>query len=225
MRNQQETNTNNIEEAAENLKISRVESLSDGVFAIAMTLMVLDLKLPVVTDKSALSQNELINMFFAGIDTLEKYAVSFIVLGIYWIRHQTQFSIIKSANRGLLYINIIFLMFISLIPASTSFLMNYSNYQFSLFIYLLNNFIICLMLLWHLIYATKNHRLVNENIPEIMIKKGKLLLLISPLLFLIAMIISYFSLRISFMILYLLPFVFPIFHFYDKQMKKYKVKN
>ncbi|HCN37913.1 MAG TPA: DUF1211 domain-containing protein, partial [Bacteroidetes bacterium] len=67
------------------MKVSRVESLSDGIFAIAMTLMVLDLKLPAIADKGSITQNDLINMFFAGIDTLEKYAISFIVLGIYWI--------------------------------------------------------------------------------------------------------------------------------------------
>ncbi|HCN37912.1 MAG TPA: hypothetical protein DIS94_09400, partial [Bacteroidetes bacterium] len=147
------------------------------------------------------------------------------VLGIYWIRHQAQFSIIKNANRGLLYINIIFLMLISLIPASTSFLMNYSGYQFPLFLYLVNNFLICLMLLWHLTYASKNRRLINDNIPEPMIRRGKLLLLSSPLLFLIAIVISFFNIRISFMMLYLLPFVFPIYHIYDKKMRKYKVKK
>ncbi|MBE2257093.1 MAG: DUF1211 domain-containing protein, partial [Ignavibacteria bacterium] len=103
----------NFENSSENLKVSRVESLSDGVFAIAMTLMVLDLKIPAPTGGEVLTENGLISLFFSGIETLEKYAISFLVLGIYWIRHQAQFTIIQNANRGLLYINIIFLMFIS----------------------------------------------------------------------------------------------------------------
>ncbi|HRE41266.1 MAG TPA: TMEM175 family protein [Ignavibacteria bacterium] len=225
MKQKSDIDINKFEETAENLKISRVESLSDGVFAIAMTLMVLDLKIPTPSDGTNFSNQGIMNLFFSGLETLEKYVISFIVLGIYWIRHQAQFSIIKNANRGLLYINIIFLMFISLIPATTSFLMNYSGYQFPLFIYLLNNFIICLMLLWHLNYAANNYRLIDARIPESAIRKGKLLLLSSPLLFLIAMVISFFSLRISFMILYLLPFIFPFYHIYDKKLKKYKNKN
>jgi uncharacterized membrane protein len=209
----------------ERLKISRIEALSDGVFSIAMTLMVLSLKFPDEFPSNP-THEEMVQGFIQSIPALEKYLISFLVLGIYWMRHQAQFTFIQFATRGLLYINIIFLMFVALIPATTDFLMNYSNNQIPLLLYLLNNFLICLILVWHWYYITKmNPSLIVTGLPPEMIRLGFHMLVAACLLFLIAMLISFWSLRISFMVLYVIPLAFPVFRHIEKRYKKKKYKT
>jgi uncharacterized membrane protein len=212
-------------EFSERLKISRIEALSDGVFAIAMTLMVLSLKFPEDFPSNPTPQ-ELIQGFVESLPSLEKYIISFLVLGIYWMRHQAQFTFIQYATRGLLYINIIFLMFVALIPATTEFLMTYNTNQIPLLIYLANNFLICLVLVWHWHYITKiNPHLVVKELTPGLKTRGFHLLVGACLLFAAAIIISFWDLRISFLVLYIMPIVFPFYRFIEKKKEKEHYKN
>src|SRR6266446_941520 len=101
----------------------RLLALTDGVFAIIMTILVLELKAPSSdTEISGTAYGLLI------------YAISFLLAGVNWIGHSMIFSIVKKANRMLIWLNIIFLMFASLIPFSANILMN-SRISVSLFAY------------------------------------------------------------------------------------------
>ncbi len=97
------------------LSTNRVEALADGIFAVAMTLLVLDVRPPLV-------QQPPDAWFFSQWPRLFAYALSFMLLGVYWVSHHAHFQYIKRSNRTLLWINIVFFLFISLIPFSTSWL-------------------------------------------------------------------------------------------------------
>ncbi len=105
------------------LGTKRVEALVDGVFAIAMTLLAFDLRvsdiIPPIADFSIPGVIAEIWPHFLI------YAMSFIILGFYWIEHHIQYSYIKSTSKYFLWINIFFLMFIALIPFSTGVLGRY----------------------------------------------------------------------------------------------------
>jgi uncharacterized membrane protein len=212
-------------EFSEKLKISRIEALSDGVFAIAMTLMVLSLKFPDEFPANP-THAELVDGIIQALPSLEKYVISFLVLGIYWMRHQAQFTFIQFATRGLLYINIIFLMLIALIPATTVFLMTYNSNQIPLQIYLLNNLLICIVLVWHWHYITRiNPNLIVKELTPALIKRGFHMLTGACLLFFVAILLSFWNVRISFLVLYIMPIVFPFYRFVEKKREKENYKS
>ena len=90
---------------------SRLEAFSDGVLAIILTIMVLELKTPTEADISSLL--ELGPKFFS-------YILSFIYIGIYWNNHHHMFSTVEKVNGKILWANFNLLFWLSLIPFSTS---------------------------------------------------------------------------------------------------------
>ena len=196
----------------------RIEALTDGVFAIVMTLMILELKFP-EDIPGHLFSTDIQDHLLLLLPKLENYAISFIVLGVYWIRHQSQFNIINYANRILLWINIIFLMFVALIPFTTSFMMNYPNFQLPVILYALNLFLIGFLLYLHWRYATNNFRLIDKDVNIEYIKKSSRLTLAAPIIFLFSIIVSFFSIRLSITIMYLVPIVYIVYRNYVKVIK------
>ena len=99
------------------LEKNRIEALIDGIFAVALTLLVLDIKLPdgeMYATSSALWER---------LVTLERhfaiYAISFIVIGVFWVAHHVQFHYVRYTDRRLIWINMMFLLLISFVPFTT----------------------------------------------------------------------------------------------------------
>ena len=88
----------------------RLEAFSDGVFAIIITIMVLELKVP--HDASLEGLRSLLHVFFS-------YVLSFVYVGIYWNNHHHLFHAVKSINGGILWANLHLLFWLSLIPFVT----------------------------------------------------------------------------------------------------------
>jgi uncharacterized membrane protein len=92
---------------------SRILALVDGIFAVAMTLLVLDLKLPEgVTLNNDL---EVWRQLLAVAGRFWTYVLSFIVLGMYWVGHHALFHSVHRVNRTLLWLNLLFLLFVTLV--------------------------------------------------------------------------------------------------------------
>ncbi len=117
------------------LKTARVEALSDGVFAIAMTLLILDIAVPNV---KSVSPAQLPGALRALGPEFLIYALSFIILGIYWVGHHNQYHYIGRSDRVFLWINILFLMFVAAVPFSTALLGRYPLERPALFVYGMN---------------------------------------------------------------------------------------
>jgi uncharacterized membrane protein len=96
---------------------ARLEALSDGVFAIAMTLLVLDIKLP---DISRREPGRIVEAFRTLGPAFLSFALTFVLAGAFWYLHHVTFHNTRYITRGLAMINVIFLMFVSLLPFSTS---------------------------------------------------------------------------------------------------------
>src|SRR6185436_12762553 len=84
---------------------SRLEFLFDGVFAIAMTLLVLELKVPELVDR--LSIVELARGLAHEASTLVSYLISFVVLGVFWYRHNHQYHSFHAISRGMLVLHFV----------------------------------------------------------------------------------------------------------------------
>jgi uncharacterized membrane protein len=92
-------------------QINRLEAFSDGVFAIAITLLVLELRLPQSTDTG--EGGRLLTHLLELWPTYLAYITSFITIGIMWANHHAMFQIIRRTDRNLLMLNVILLMFIT----------------------------------------------------------------------------------------------------------------
>lgn len=93
---------------------NRLESFSDGVFAIAATLLVLELHVPPVGEGSLLALLAAQWPAYAG------YVVSFLTIGIIWVNHHAMFALVRRVDRPLLFLNLILLLVIAIIPFPTA---------------------------------------------------------------------------------------------------------
>lgn len=170
---------------------NRLEALSDGVFAIVMTILVLEISVPLITGTSA--NTELRRRLLEMWPQFLAYGVSFLVLGVIWINHHLMFHHIKLADNRLVWINILMLMFVALVPFSTSLLGEYGETQTAVVVYGAN-ILLCLImggLLWA--YATGEYRLVDRDIDPRLVRRTKMMFLITALLFLLAIGIAFIS--------------------------------
>jgi uncharacterized membrane protein len=101
------------------LNTNRAEAFSDGVFAIAATLLVLELKIPHV-EPGGLSEALLERW-----PSYATYVISFLTIGIIWVNHHAVMERIKNVNRPLLFLNLVFLMAVAAIPFPTALLADY----------------------------------------------------------------------------------------------------
>ena len=164
-------------------RISRIEALSDGVFAIAMTLLVLDIKVPVGEFHT---ESDLIAAFWPLMPKFLAYLLGFMTLGIFWVGHATQFKFIARTDRHLTWLNIFFLMVISVFPFSTAFLSEYIHFKFAVGLYWLNIFLAGLTIYIHLIYARKANLLNEDADTEEVVKAIQNRIIIAQTLYLIA---------------------------------------
>jgi len=118
------------------LSTSRLETLTDGIFAIAMTLLVLNLQIPQIP--AALVAARLPHQLEALWPKVLSFILSFIVVGVYWVGHHNQFHYIRRVDRSFMWINILFLLAIAFIPFSAGLLGTYVRQQVVVAIYGLN---------------------------------------------------------------------------------------
>jgi len=174
----------------------RVEALSDGVFAIVMTLLVIDLSVPMTSKPEAASELgamllEMWPKFFA-------FILSFIVLGVFWFSHYGLFRFINRSNSKFAWINIFFLMTVSLIPFSTKLIGEYYIYSKIAVIFYGSNGLLAMLIIYILWwYATNNNRLINNRTKPLRIKRIKVGIIIICSIFLLAIILSFVSPLIS----------------------------
>jgi uncharacterized membrane protein len=101
---------------------SRLEAFSDGVMAIAITLLVLDLSVPA---RNPNSDGALAHQLLESWPSYLAYVVSFLVIGIIWVNHHAMFAVIERVDRGVLFANLLLLMAVSVIPFPTRLLAEY----------------------------------------------------------------------------------------------------
>jgi uncharacterized membrane protein len=185
------------------LSKNRVEFLTDGIFAVVMTILVLDISVPQISSShdaidSVTAGAELLDGLFDLWPKLLSFGISFIILVIFWVSHHRLFHYIKHVNRTLIWINFMFLMATCLLPFSTSLLGEYNQQQISIFVFGANSILIALLLYVQWWYATSRHtRLVNENLDSITKTTSRRRLLFGIMVYLVAIGISFAYIELS----------------------------
>lgn len=207
-----------IEPDKQRFGVGRIEALSDGVFSITMTLLILGIQVPHLPNGQDPSVGELLTL----LPELENYFISFLVLGLFWVRHQMQFKVIRQADRNLLWINIFFLMFVAVIPLTNSLLFEYDETPISIQLYCVNVIILSFMLHYHWHYAITNHRLVDDSYDMKGLKSIRKINLMLPSLFTLTFFLSFLNMRAAKFSLYVFPLLSAIVF---KIYKRAKGKN
>ncbi|HEV7810546.1 MAG TPA: TMEM175 family protein, partial [Candidatus Limnocylindrales bacterium] len=122
-----------------NRSLERIGALSDGLFAIAMTLIVLEIRVPTIEHPA--TDASLANALVDLAPRFVTYLLSFLTLGIFWNGQQTQLSYIDRGNRDLAWLEILFLAVIALFPFTTSLLAENIDLRLALGLYWLNIFL------------------------------------------------------------------------------------
>jgi uncharacterized membrane protein len=187
----------------------RLRTLADGVFAIVMTLLVLELSVPVV--KGLSSNRELLHKLAEMWPEFLIYGLSFMILGIFWVIHYTIYVDIRQYDTTLVWLNILFLMFVSLIPFSTALVGKNGFMKLTAIIYGVN-----MLLLFNLGWATfafitGKRRLVAEDYNPEIIKGGRLMGLVYTLIMVPAIAIAFVNPKVSFIVYALFVLAFIIF--------------
>jgi uncharacterized membrane protein len=139
----------------------RLEALSDGVFAIVVTLVVLEIKVPDLPRDVSLSV--LAHALRAQLPVFFSFVITFVISGSFWFLHQLSFHWIHRINRPLVFINIGFLMFVSLLPFSTGMLGHFLGNPVGQMFYFGNAVAIGLFLNLHWVYARKKGLMTQDH--------------------------------------------------------------
>jgi uncharacterized membrane protein len=173
----------------------RIVNLSDGVFAIAITLLILDIRVPDIPENLVSRQlpEALLSLWpkFLG------YVLSFVGISAFWFIHHSIFRPIRAYDRGLLYLNFLFLMVVAFVPFPTSLLGDYGDHQLPVAIYAATLAVGRLLLTAIHWYSARNHRLLDEPqdpaTVRFFLRRG----LAIPAIFLLSIAISFFSVGVA----------------------------
>ena len=142
---------------------SRIEALSDGVFSITMTLLVLKLEVPEVMHHS--SNEDMLHQLLALGPAFATYVVTFLIAGGFWFLHHLTFHFIRHVDGPLVWISLFFLMLVSLLPFSAGLMSHLLIHPVSQLFYFGNQLAIALLLNVHWLYARLKGLLDSTN-PE-----------------------------------------------------------
>jgi uncharacterized membrane protein len=169
-------------------EFSRVLTFSDGVFAIAMTLLVVGITVPVLQQDD--SVNELADALNDLVGNIVSFVISFLVIGRYWMAHHEFFARLKAVDFRLIWINLLYLMFIAFLPFPTALLGNFFSNPLAVTIYAVCVAAVSGMEVVEYRHAHRND-LFERRLPEDVYRWGAFLSLSPVFLFLISIPLAF----------------------------------
>lgn len=184
-----------VSDRASSKELDRVLSFSDGVFAIAITLLAFNVDVPQIPFANV--HTDLAARLWELVPSLISFAISFAVIGIYWVAHHQIFRHIRRYNTNLLWLNLLLLFFVAILPFPTGLLGTYGNQRLAVIFYAA-----CLaltglaqFLLWW--YAAGKHRLVDRQLDPGVIRHMSIRTAVPSAIFIVSIPLAYAHLRIA----------------------------
>lgn len=191
----------------ENPGTNRIEAFSDGVLAIVITLMVLEIKIPAIAEEAG--NAEAISRLMPVLPKLLSYALSFVMIAIFWVSHHDLFHSIQKSTRSLLWFNNLWLFWICLLPFPTAFLGDHPKLTTAAVIFGVELFL-CSLSFFGIRYYCYRQSLfmntINHQRQVAALQKSAL----APLLYLLATALSFFSVVWAYGIFILVPLLFIV---------------
>jgi len=192
------------------LSKGRLEALSDGIFAVAVTLLVLVIEPP--TD----AKDPLLDLLLSKWHVFAAYTFSFILIGIYWWRHHVIFHYIEKVDTVLIWLNLAFLLVVAFVPFPTSLLIEYFNDPEEYIAGVLYGIVqmLCVLLLMAMwCYATWGNRLVPDRLNPYIVRRFKFLLLLNLVIYILSIGLAFVDVKLSLLIYLIIPLLsfLPVF--------------
>ena len=168
----------------------RLETLADGVFAIVMTLLVLELAVPATSGATSGEVSAALRDMWPEFLI---YALSFLVLGVFWLIHKMIFDSIVGADPPLIWLNVLFLMVTALVPFSTALVGEYRVMEVAAAVYGLN-LLLGFSAAWAVwAYATRRNGLAVADLPSELVRGGNRMGLVYVLILMAATAVAFVS--------------------------------
>jgi uncharacterized membrane protein len=199
----------------EEKETGRLEAFSDGVFAVAITLLVLNIKIPGVDVPSGQlpTDTNLWTILLNEWPMLAAYTTSFATIGVMWINHHRLYTHIKRTNTTLMLLNLLLLLVIVFVPVPTALVAEYlvhPDQHAAALLYSVTMVIlaVCFNLLWR--YASYHNRLLSKNADTRAVSAITRQYMFGPIVYLLALILALFSTPASLTLNFLLALFFAI---------------
>jgi uncharacterized membrane protein len=186
----------------------RLQSLSDGVFSIVMTLLVLELISIEVT--GAGSASELHQALLGLWPKVLSYVISFAVAGVFWVAHHADLHHLTRTDDRYLWFSIFFLFWISFLPFSAALLGEHHQYAVAVVIYGCNMIVATLALHIGWRYAVYNHRLVRPDLSPRAIRQAHVRLLMGPPIYVLGIGVAFYSPHVSYLVYVLMAILYVL---------------
>ena len=199
----------------EEKETGRLEAFSDGVFAVAITLLVLTIKIPGVDVPASQLPNDtqLWSVLLSEWPMLAAYTTSFATIGVMWINHHRLYTHIKRTNTMLMLLNLLLLLVIVFVPVPTALVAEYLVHPDQHAAALLYSgtmviLAVCFNLLWR--YASYHNRLLSKNADTRAVSAINRQYMFGPVVYLLAFILALFSTPASLTLCFILALFFAI---------------
>ena len=194
---------------------SRIEAFSDGVFAIIITLLVLEIHVPQLQGKDISAA--LAISLLAMAPKFLTYTLSFILVSIWWVAHHHLFHVVKRSDRGLMWLNSLFLLWLAFIPFPTALMGDFPGERIAVMGYGTVMTLAAVSFTFMRYYAFYLAKLVDESIDPRLLKSAMLKSVLNPVLHSIAVLLAFVDTRIS-IALYL---ILPLMYFIPSKLDRY----
>jgi len=174
---------------------NRIEALSDGIFAVAMTLLIFEFHVPDLPHDAP--NVKVLPALLHLWPKFVSYAVSFVSLGVFWVGHHNMYHAVRRADRSLLWLNIFFFMFVAFLPFSTSVLNAFPETEVAPLMFGANLTIIGWLLFFQWRYAVWQHGMLADFVSEPFRKVVQTRFLLYPVVATLTMFICFWSIPIS----------------------------
>ena len=198
---------------------NRMEALIDGIFAVALTLLVLDIKLPEGVTYS--SNQDLWNHLVQLERHFAIYAISFVVIGIYWVAHHVQFHYVRYTDRRLIWINMIFLLLISFLPFATDLVGDHEELVLPCEIYGVTLLLLSGLSYVHLRYLYRHPYLATPELNSVAVKLLKRRMALFTIIPILSMALAFYNTRLALFVYLLIATA----HFLPSRLDEYRATH
>jgi uncharacterized membrane protein len=202
---------------------SRIEAFSDGVFAIIITLLVLEIQVPQVQGKDVSAA--LAHSLLAMAPKFLAYIISFVLVCVWWVAHHHLFHVLKRSDRGLLWLNSLFLLWLAFLPFPTALMGDYPGERLAVMGYGMVSTLAGISFTSMRYYAFYLARLVDESIDRRLLKSAMLKSTLNPVLHSIAVLLAFADTRLSIALYIILPLMFFIPSKLERYVHSRKTKS
>lgn len=177
------------------IRLEDLKSFSDAIFAFSITFMAISIVVPNIPTTNHMTEQQFVSKLLQLTPQFEIYAISFMVVGVFWISYHHIFNYIRLSHSVLVWLNLLFLFFITLISFATDLYFNYGNFHsvFVLYASILTVTGSLLLFIW--LHGSKENLLVDKTMNIFQRKLTLYDLAIPPVIFLISIGISFIDIQ------------------------------